>query len=51
MSKHDRRRWCTERALNFRSLKKAVDIRAQLAEHMKQLKVCLGPMFLYFILL
>ena len=38
--KHDRRQWCAERMLNFRSLKKAVDIRAQLAQHLKQLKVC-----------
>ena len=38
--KADRRRWCSERMLNFRSLKKAVDIRAQLAQHLKQLKVC-----------
>ena len=38
--KPDKRRWCTERMLNFRSLKKAVDIRAQLAQHLKQLKVC-----------
>ncbi|CAL5223385.1 g5893 [Coccomyxa viridis] len=37
--KPDRRRWCAERMLNFRSLKKAVDIRAQLAQHLKQLKV------------
>lgn len=41
--KPDRRRWCAERMLNFRSLKKAVDIRAQLAQHLKQLKVGSHP--------
>lgn len=46
--KPDRRRWCTERLLNFRSLKKAVDIRKQLAEHLKQLKVRLAHLVSVF---
>lgn len=39
MKKNERGRWCGERLLNVRSMRKALEIRSQLREHLLSLKV------------
>ncbi|CAL8470833.1 g10375 [Coccomyxa elongata] len=41
VTKSERGRWCEERLLNARSLRKALEIRGQLREHLLSLKVAL----------
>lgn len=43
VKKNERGRWCADRLLNARSMRKALEIRSQLREHLLSLKVSPVP--------